>query len=66
MDLVHERIVVALGQEFRIVGDCGDQWLQPVLVAFGEIVQHITVHHVLAARMPNADPHLAVILADGV
>ena len=62
-DLVEKARIVALGDQLGIVGDGVEQGLQPVLIGFGEVAQHMRVDAVLVAGMTDADPEPLVVLA---
>ena len=47
--LVHEAVVVALGQKVGAVGHEVEQYLQPFLVGLGEVAEHMAVHDLVDA-----------------
>src|SRR5580704_2072329 len=64
MDLVLKARVLAARQQLGVVGEDGDQRLDPAALAFGEIAQYVMLDHVLVAGMTDADAHAAIVVAD--
>ncbi len=62
-DLVQKLRVLAAHQHVGIVGDGVEQRHQPGLVDLGEIAEHMGVDEVLDARMADAEPQTAILLA---
>ena len=64
MNLVLKARVFAADEQLDIVGEDGDQRLDPAALALGEIAQHVMLHHVLVAGMTDADAHAPIVVAD--
>src|SRR5580704_6299586 len=64
MNLVLKARVLAARDQFGVVGENPDQRLDPAALAFGEIAQHVMLHHVLVAGMTDADAYAAIVVAD--
>src|SRR5215510_15478006 len=64
MHLVLEARILALRQEFGIVGDDAAQGLDPRPLVLGEIAEHVRMHHLLHAGMTDPDAHPAIVVAD--
>ena len=59
-----ELVVGAFGKIGRGLGDGAEQRLEPVVLGFREVVQHLVRHQILAAGMADADAHAHIVVAD--
>ena len=62
--LVHEAVLVALATSSALSAMASSKHVQPFAVGFGEIAEHMAVHHLLDAGMADADAHAAIVLAE--
>ncbi len=63
-NLVLEIVVGAIGEIAGVGGNRLAHGIDPGLLGLGEISQHIIMHTGFVARMADADPHAAIIVAD--
>ena len=64
MHAVHEGRVVATHEQRCVLRDRMKHRLDPLAVGLGEIMEHVAVHQLLRARMPDPDAHAAKLFSD--